>query len=94
VKLPNLAIATKLYLIFGLLATVTVALAGVTALKAGRHVALTDEFRSAFAGAMNVERVNALIYAVVMESRGIYMSPDTATAKVYGSQLCWPAPAR
>jgi hypothetical protein len=31
---------------------------------------------------MNVERVNALIYAVVMDSRGIYMSPDKATAKV------------
>ena len=29
-KLPNLSIATKLYLIFALLATVTVALAGVT----------------------------------------------------------------
>ena len=27
------------------------------------------------------------IYAVVMESRGIYMSPDIATAKVYGDGL-------
>jgi methyl-accepting chemotaxis protein len=87
VKLPNLSIATKLYLIFALLATVTIALAGVTALNARRHAALTDEFQSAFTGAMNVERVNALIYAVVMESRGIYMSSDIPTAKVYGDGL-------
>jgi methyl-accepting chemotaxis protein len=87
VKLPNLSIATKLYLIFALLATVTVALASVTVFNARRHAALTDEFRSAFAGAMNVELVNALIYAVVMESRGIYMSSDIPTAKVYGDGL-------
>src|SRR5258705_7216030 len=59
----------------------------VAVLNARHHVALTDEFESAFAGAMNVERVNALIYAVVMESRGIYMSSDIPTAKLYGDGL-------
>ena len=68
-KLPNLSIAAKLYLIFALLATVTVSLASVAAFNARRHVALTDQFRSAFEGAMNVELVNGLMYAVVMESR-------------------------
>jgi hypothetical protein len=82
VKLPNLSVAAKLYLIFALLATVTVALASVTVLNARRHATLADEFRPAFVGAMNVELVNALIYAVVMESRGIYMSSDVPTAKV------------
>ena len=86
-KLPTLSIATKLYLIFALLATVTVALASITVINARRHAALTEEFGSAFAGAMNVERVNALIYAVVMESRGIYMSYDIPTAKIYGDGL-------
>jgi methyl-accepting chemotaxis protein len=86
-KLPNFSIATKLYLIFALLATVTVALAGITVGNARRHAALTDEFRSAFTGALNVELVNGLIYAVVMESRGIYMSPDIPTAKAYGAGL-------
>jgi methyl-accepting chemotaxis protein len=87
VKLPSFSIATKLYLIFALLAAVTVAFASVTFLNARRHVALTEDFRSAFAGAMNVELVNGLIYAVVMESRGIYMSSDIPTAKVYGNGL-------
>src|SRR5882672_6685843 len=87
VKLPQLSIATKLYAIFALLATVTAGLAAVAALNAHRHAALTDDFRGAYAGALNVQRVDALIYAVVMESRGIYMSPDVATAKTYGEGL-------
>ena len=44
-KLPKLSIAAKLYAIFALLATVTVALAGVAILNARRHVALTREFK-------------------------------------------------
>jgi methyl-accepting chemotaxis protein len=87
VRLPTFSIATKLYLVFALLATVTLALAAISVSNARRHAALTDQFGSAFIGAMNVERVNALIYAVVMESRGIYMSRDIATAKVYGEGL-------
>jgi len=43
--LPKLSIAAKLYAIFGMLATVTAALAGVTAINAGRHAALTAEFQ-------------------------------------------------
>jgi methyl-accepting chemotaxis protein len=87
VRLPHFSIATKLYAIFALLATMTVGLAAVAVVNAYRHAALTDEFESAYVGAMNVERVNALIYAVVMESRGIYMSSDIPTAKVYGDGL-------
>ena len=86
-RLPHLSIATKLYAIFALLATLTVGLAGVAVYNAHRHAALTDDFQSAYAGALNVQRIDALIYAVVMESRGIYMSPDIKTAKVYGDGL-------
>src|SRR5262249_32040274 len=35
----------------------------------------------------NIERVNALVYAVVMESRGIYMSSDLPTVKKYAEGL-------
>jgi methyl-accepting chemotaxis protein len=37
--------------------------------------------------ANNVGRVNGLIYAIVMESRGIYMSTERKTAKQYGDEL-------
>jgi methyl-accepting chemotaxis protein len=86
-KLAKLSIAAKLYVIFALLATMTAALAAVAIVNSYRHVALTREFESAFVGAENVERINSLIYAVVMESRGIYMSPDIATAKQFATGL-------
>jgi methyl-accepting chemotaxis protein len=85
--MPKLSVAAKLYGIFALLGIVTLLLAAVAAWNAARQSALTKDFESAFLGAQNVERVNGLIYAVVMESRGIYMSPDTATAKRYGEGL-------
>jgi methyl-accepting chemotaxis protein len=86
-KPVKLSIAAKLYVIFALLATVTAALAAVAIVNSNRHVALTNEFESAFVGAENVERINSLVYAVVMESRGIYMSPDIATAKKFAEGL-------
>src|SRR5271155_4680100 len=86
-NLAKFSIAAKLYVIFALLATATVALAAVAILNADRHVALTREFESAFVGAENVERIDSLIYAVVMESRGIYMSPDILTAKKFAAGL-------
>ena len=85
--LPRLSVAAKLYAIFALLATATVALALVAAVNARRHAALTDEFEAAMVGQQNVERINGLIYAVVMESRGVYMSEDQPARKKYGEGL-------
>lgn len=85
--LAKLSIAAKLYVIFTLLATVMVALAALAIFNAERHVARTKEFESAFVGAENVEHISSLIYAVVMESRGIYMSPDLDTAKKFATGL-------
>jgi len=87
VTFPRVSIASKLYAIFGLLASATIGLALVGVVNSRQHAAITDQFESAFHGSINVERVNALIYAVVMESRGIYMSTDIPTAKKYGEGL-------
>lgn len=86
-KLTKFSIAIKLYSIFALLAIVTVMVAMVAVVNARHHAALTHEYESAFAGAKNVERVNGLIYAVVMESRGIYMSADIPEAKKFAKGL-------
>src|SRR6266567_3392157 len=86
-KLPSISIAAKLYTIFALLATATIALAGIAVVNARHHAAMTSDYETSLSGTQNVERVNGLIYAVVMESRGVYMSPDTATAKRYGDPL-------
>jgi methyl-accepting chemotaxis protein len=85
--LPKLSIAAKLYAIFALLATATIALSVVAVQAARHHQDLTDEFESANAGTWNVERVNGLIYAVVMESRGVYMSSDMPTSKIYADGI-------
>jgi methyl-accepting chemotaxis protein len=85
--LPKFSIAAKLYLIFALMATATIALSAVAVTSARHHQDLTDEFESANAGTLNVEKVNALIYAVVMESRGVYMSTEMATSKVYADGI-------
>ena len=85
--LPKLSIAAKLYAIFALMATTTIALSVVAVTAARQHAALTDEFESANAGTWNVERVNGLIYAVVMESRGVYMSDDIKTSKIYADGI-------
>ena len=82
-RVPRLSIAAKLYAIFTLLATATVVLALVAVVNARRHAALTDEFEAALQGSQNVERINGLIYAVVMDGRGIYMSPDLPSAKKF-----------
>ena len=76
-KLPKLSIAAKLYTIFTLLATATFALAGIAVVNCPAPGRDDRGLRDvAFPARSNVERVNGLIYAVVMESRGIYMSSD------------------
>src|SRR5262245_19866967 len=85
--LPRLSIATKLYAIFALLAIATVALAAVAVVNARHHSALTQEFEAAAQGANHIERLNGLIYAVDMESRGIYMSANADDAAAFVSGL-------
>ena len=86
-RVPRLSIAAKLYAIFTLLATATVVLALVAVVTARRHAALTNEFEAALQGSQNVERINGLIYAVVMDGRGIYMSSDLPTPKKFADGL-------
>ena len=87
VTLPKLSIAAKLYVIFALMATTTVALSVAAVTSARHHAALTDEFGSANASTWNVAKIDGLIYAVVMESRGVYMSSDIKTSKVYADGI-------
>ena len=85
--LPKLSIAAKLYTIFTLLAVAAIGLAGIAVMNARHQAAMTGDYEASLVGTQNVERVNGLVYAVVMESRGVYMSPDIPTAKRYGDLL-------
>jgi methyl-accepting chemotaxis protein len=86
-SLPKLSIAAKLYIIFALVAAGTAVLATSAVVNSQRHAALAAKAGAAFRGALNVERVDGLIYAVVMESRGVYMSTDPAVVKKFGEGL-------
>ena len=80
-------LAARLYAIFALFALLTAAIALLSDYNSSRSVELTGAIETANAAALNVERVNSLVYAVVMESRGVYMSTEPAVVKKYGDGL-------
>jgi methyl-accepting chemotaxis protein len=83
----GLSLATKLYSIFALFALLTAAITVLSDYNSRRNAELTEAIETASRAAVNVERVNSLVYAVVMESRGVYMSTEAAIVKKYGDGL-------
>jgi len=90
----RLSLAAKLYSIFALFAVLTAAITALSDYNTRCSSELTEAIETASQAALNVERVNSLVYAVVMESRGIYMSTEAAAVKKYGmaAQVQRPAP--
>jgi PAS domain S-box-containing protein len=85
--LHDLGVAEKVYGIVIGLTIVTVVLLVMSI----QTVRLQSGYRqlqvSSAQAAANIGRVNGLIYAIVMESRGIYMSADRSKAKPFGDEL-------
>jgi methyl-accepting chemotaxis protein len=81
-KLPALSIAVKLYTIFAIMAALTVGLSVIAAKTSRDRMNQNQELADTAVGQRGVERVNGLIYAVVMESRGVYMSSASDANKV------------
>lgn len=83
----TLTVAEKVYSIAAFLAIVTTFLLVMSV----QSVRLQTTYRhmqvASAEAAINVGRINALIYAVVMESRGIYMSADRGAAKQFADGL-------
>jgi methyl-accepting chemotaxis protein len=83
----RLSLATKLYSIFALFAILTAAITVLSDFNTRRSTKLTEAVETASLAALNVERVNSTVYAIVMESRGVYMSTEAAAVKKYGDGL-------
>src|ERR1700744_5667486 len=83
----RLSLAARLYSIFALFALLTAAIAVLSDYNSRRAAELTQSIETANLAALNVERVNSLVYAVVMESRGVYMSTEPAAVKKYSDGL-------
>jgi PAS domain S-box-containing protein len=83
----DLSFAEKLYGVVVLLVIVTIFLLVMSI----QSVRLQSSYRnleaSSFRAATDIGRVNALIYAVVMESRGIYMSAERDKVRQYADTL-------
>ena len=81
------SLAAKLYSIFALFAVLVAVITALSDYNTRQNAELTEAVATASRAALNVERVNSLVYAVVMESRGVYMSTDPAVVKKYGDGL-------
>jgi methyl-accepting chemotaxis protein len=86
-SIRSLSVTVKLYAIFALLATTTLALAIAAVLSARNHATLTDAFEYANSGSRNVERVTGLMSAIEAKTRAIYLAPDKASAAKYAAEL-------
>jgi methyl-accepting chemotaxis protein len=85
--MSRLSLAAKLYAIFALFALLTAAITALSDYNSRRSTALTAAIETANRAALNVERVNGLVYAVVMDSRGVYMSADKDGAKKFNEGI-------
>ena len=81
------SLAAKLYSIFALFALLVAAITALSDYNTRQNADLTEAVSTASRAALNVERINSLVYAVVMESRGVYMSTEPAVVKKYGDGL-------
>src|SRR5438552_18039031 len=79
----RLSLAAKLYAIFALFAVLTAAITVLSDYNTRRNAELTEAIETASRSALNIERVNSMVYAVVMESRGIYISTEAAAVKKF-----------
>ena len=86
-KTSRLSLAARLYSVFALFAVLIAAITALSDYNTRRNAELTEAVDTASRAALNVERVNSLVYAVVMESRGVYMSTEPAVVKKYGDGL-------
>ena len=85
--MSRLSLAAKLYSVFAVVAVLTAVITFLSDYNSRRNEELTEAVATASRAALNVQHVNSLIYAVVMESRGVYMSTDVAGAKKFGGGL-------
>src|ERR1700722_972173 len=83
----RLSLAVKLYSIFAFLAFLPAPPPALPNNTPRHNTELTEAVETASRAALNVERVNSLVYAVVMESRGVYMSTEPADVKKDGEGL-------
>src|SRR3981189_2545314 len=87
IGIHNLGVAEKIYGIVALLIILTTFLVVMSIQSVRLQTAYRHLLASSASAAINIERVNGLIYAIVMESRGIYMSTERTEVRQFGDEL-------
>ena len=85
--MPGLRLAGKVYLAMALLVLVAVAVGIMGIRTLGSFNRVVGEMGAVSRGAVLAERVNGLVLAVVMDSRGIYMSVDRPGSEKFALPL-------
>jgi methyl-accepting chemotaxis protein len=80
-------INTKIFALVGALSLVTLAAAGIGITTLQTYNKAVDDMRVSDARALYSERLNRLVTAVVMESRGVYGAKDTQHAKPFAQGI-------
>ena len=80
-------IRTKIFALVGALSLVTVAISGVGVSTVKTYDQAVDQVKAASMRAFYGERLNRLVTAVVMESRGVYAAKDTQAAKQFSQGI-------
>jgi methyl-accepting chemotaxis protein len=83
----KLSLRTRLLLVIGLLGGVPIFGVALNSCNLAVSKQASAQMDVAWQGARYLERINGLVYAAVMESRGIYMSPDWHTAEPFAKKL-------
>jgi methyl-accepting chemotaxis protein len=85
--IANRKIGAKILLVAGVLIVASLAIGAMAMQTIFRSEALTRDMENTANRSILGERVNGLIYAVVMDSRGVYMSKSAGEAKKYGAGI-------
>ncbi|GEO81232.1 methyl-accepting chemotaxis protein [Pararhodospirillum oryzae] len=85
--IAKLPIARKIGLLVGLVALVAAGIGGIGIYASMTYAHYSKEITEASARALVGERVNGLVLAVVMDSRGVYMSKDADAAEKFAAPL-------
>ncbi len=85
--LSHIRITAKVHVVVGILALVAAVVAGQSLLALRTYDAQVELIQRASKRAVVGERVNGLVLATVMESRGVYMSKDKAEAEKFAKPL-------
>jgi PAS domain S-box-containing protein len=86
-ELRKLSVADKVYAIVAAFAVLTALLLVMSVQTVRLQTAYRSQFAASARVALNIERVNKLLYAIVMDSRGMYMYTDPEKVKPFADAI-------